>query len=133
MQSPPSELVIDHRGGEVHIRIRGPDGEHEATRPFACEIAADERALLQWYLEEYLLHPYGPYRDRAVEAEAKLEEIGERLFGAVFGDVQSARPYEQVVDALDSCRLIVEPHDGDGWTIPWELLRDAERKSRAAA
>jgi tetratricopeptide (TPR) repeat protein len=89
----------------------------------------DEKALedLRWYLEDYLVAPFGVYEDRGAQVEASLSEWGKRVFSAVFGSGPArdaylgmrARGDVEVVFRSSSPRLL---------GLPWELMTDPGRE-----
>ena len=50
---------------------------HEAS--FRCTVTDEQRRLMQWHLEEYLLCPWGEFRHRAQQAET-VEAMGSESF-----------------------------------------------------
>ena len=85
------ELTIHHvpatgrRRTRVRVSYRAQEGAQPQERdtPFAFTVTDEQRRLMQWYLEEYLLYSWGVFRTRAQEAEALMEQLGAELFGAV--------------------------------------------------
>jgi hypothetical protein len=56
----------------------------EREAPFPFTISDEQRRLMQWYLEEYLLCPWGEFRTRAQQAERLMGQLGAGLFESVF-------------------------------------------------
>jgi hypothetical protein len=129
------ELTIHHvpatgrRRTRVRVSYRAQEGAQPQERetPFAFTVTDEQRRLIQWYLEEYLLYPWGVFPSRAQQAEALMEQLGAELFGAVFGSRETAALYAHVADNLSNTRLVVHASDSQGIALPWELMRDATR------
>ena len=122
-----SELIVHHTGDKVRVELRdGRTREHEAD--FEFSISDDDRWLMRWYFEQYLLFPYGLFKDRAEKAEKVMEDAGARLFNAVFGEQAIQRLYGTVANSLGECRITIEADDATGWALPWELMRDPVQK-----
>src|SRR5687767_2439866 len=87
------ELTIRHipakgrRGAQVSVSYRAHERAQPQTAPaasFRFEITPDQRQRIQWYLEEYLQYPWGEFNTRAQSAETLLDDLGKKLFEAVF-------------------------------------------------
>lgn len=125
------ELTIHHlpadgnRPARVRVGYRPSEGsqvqEREAEFQFA--FTNEERGLIQWYLEEYLLFPWGEFRNRAAAAEALMERKGDELFHAVFCDDETTELYARVMDDLLDTRIHISASDPADISIPWELMR----------
>jgi tetratricopeptide (TPR) repeat protein len=123
------ELILEHTSDRIRIRLLADDMQkQECEFGFTYEVSEQERDLIAWYLERYLLFPYGPFQSRAAEAEAATEAMGERLFAAIFTERSAQALYRQVADDLSNCRIVVEANGPEGWELPWELLRDPVRQ-----
>jgi hypothetical protein len=99
----------------------------ECEAKFKFTINDEQRNLIQWYLEEYLIYPWGEWRNRAKKAEALMIKLGEGLFKAVFGDPETNALYAHVADGLAQTHIIIQVTDPAGIALPWELLRDPQR------
>jgi len=126
------ELVIEHippqgrRGARVRVSYR-PEPAAQATSreaPFKFELSAEQRRAIQWYLEEYLLYPWGEFRTRAAGVEQMMVEVGEALFRAVFCNEEMRALYSRIANDLDKSRITIHAADAAGIALPWELLRD---------
>ena len=65
-----------------------PEGglpEEVSRAPLAWPLDADALEDLRWYLEDYLLAPFGVWEDRGPAVAEKLAGWGEQVFGSVFG------------------------------------------------
>jgi len=113
------ELTIHHvpatgrRRTRVRVSYRAQEGAQPQEREtsFAFTVTDEQRRLILWYLEEYLLYPWGVFPSRAQQAEALMEQLGAELFGAVFGSRETAALYAHVADNLANTRLVVHASD----------------------
>ncbi len=129
------ELTIHHIAAEgdgpacVRVGYRPREGVQVQERevPFTFSLTSEERRLIQWYLEQYLLFPWGEFRSRAVQVEALLVSKGTELFGAVFGSPETGMLYASAAADLPNTRLTIFASDPMGISLPWELMRDPER------
>jgi len=124
-------LRITHRArdGDAHsvaVELTGGDfARQEFTATFAFTMSDDERERIQWYLETYLEYPQDPAPDLAVRAQRAIEDVGTRLFRAVFDHDQGARKlWARLEPLLPETRVEVSSEGEAGWSIPWELLHD---------
>jgi hypothetical protein len=92
--------------------------------PFALDFSEEDRELLRWYLEEYLQCPLAVYRERALQAEARMETLSAALFEAVFKERAAYDLYRNVRDTLSQTRMVVQANTASGIALPWELIRD---------
>jgi hypothetical protein len=99
----------------------------EREIPFSFRISDDDRRLLQWYLEEYLLYPWGEFRTRAQQVEQRMEQLGTDLFRAVFALPETMALYGHLADDLPNTRVVIHAADSTGIALPWELLHDPAR------
>ena len=104
------------------------DGEASGLLSFVNPVAPADRRDLAWYLEIYGAHSLGDPDDRdAVRIAARLPQIGEVLFGAVFHG-PALRLFQRFQDRQDGARLLtVSAEHPEILAIPWELLRDPSR------
>ena len=86
-----------------------------------------ERADLAWYLEEYWQWPYEQFLERAHGVEGLLEELGKRLYDAVFGSLP-ARDLVQEWRRAEATqrRISIVSELPQALSLPWELLRDGQ-------
>ncbi|HLG15897.1 MAG TPA: CHAT domain-containing protein [Blastocatellia bacterium] len=129
------ELIITHipaadgHPRRVRVAYRPEPGaqlqERETQLDFA--VTEDDRRQIQWYLEEFLIYPWGEFRERALEVEELMIRRGEELFRAIFTDPQTAALYAHVADSLPSTRIVIHAPDPEGIALPWELMRDPVR------
>ena len=81
-------LLVDLGGDGQAGVLSWPDGglpEEVSRAPLAWPLDADALEDLRWYLEDYLLAPFGVWEDRGPAVQGKLAGWGEQVFGSVFG------------------------------------------------
>ncbi len=113
----------------VRVSYRPQEGAQAQEREadFNFTVSDQERQDIQWYLEEYLLYPWGEFTTRAERVEEMMEQLGVRLFDAVFGTRETIALYTHVADDLANTRVVIHASDPDGIALPWELMRDSTR------
>ena len=129
------ELTIHHipaneqTSARVRIGYRQQEGAQvqERETDFGFTVAENQRRDIQWYLEEYLLYPWGEFRNRAQQVEKLMEQLGVELFDAAFGTRETAALYAHVADDLANTRIVIHADDPVGIALPWELMRDSAR------
>jgi tetratricopeptide (TPR) repeat protein len=100
-------------------------GPRSVTVPVTVVIDDGLTELVRWYLEEYAEFPSDPAPAVAVRAEAALEDLGGRLFAAVFDSGAAAGMWGQALAAgLDRVRVEIDTDPADVPGLPWELLRE---------
>ena len=99
----------------------------ERETEFDFTLTDEDRRDIQWYLEEFLLYPWGEWLKRAARVEAMMIRRGEELFNAAFGNPQTAALYAHVADSLGDTRIVVHADDPEGIALPWEMMRDPVR------
>jgi hypothetical protein len=119
-------LVLDlGADGIVAAGIVPTDGvlPEEASRA-AFEWPLDAEALeeLRWYLEDYLLAPFGVWEDRGPAVQAKLAGWGDLVFGSVLGGGPARDAYERARDR--GLEVLVRSAVPGLLGLPWELMRD---------
>lgn len=60
--------------------------------PFIAPLSPVASDDLKWYLEQYSVWPYGAFRERAAEVEAKLSAWGQALYQAITVSVTAKKP-----------------------------------------
>ena len=118
-------LVVDLDGdGQARV-LSWPDGglpEEVSRAPLAWPLDDDALEDLRWYLEDYLLAPFGVWEDRGPAVRGKLAGWGEQVFGSVFGSGPARFAYER---ARGQGLELVFRSDVPGLlALPWELMRD---------
>src|SRR4051794_24935303 len=109
------ELTIQHvaakgrRAARIAIGYRSREGAqpHIVEAPFRFAITAEQRGRIRWYLENYLQYPWGEFKARASEAESLLDELGGKLFSAVFGTRPAQALYSRISEDLSSTRIVI--------------------------
>ena len=64
--------------------VTDSQGTREVRSEFPFVMSDADHADLRWYLEDYLDSPFEPERKMAARVEARIREIGEELFNALF-------------------------------------------------
>jgi tetratricopeptide (TPR) repeat protein len=121
--------ATDESKPRVQVRYRPEIGAQAQERETEFDFSFEEayRRQIQWYLEEYLLFPWGEFRTRARQTEELMTMLGEQMFEAVFGSRRTSALYAHVADRLGETRIVIQASDPEGIALPWELLRDQER------
>ncbi len=158
------ELVKDEQGKDVRrpvatatLAFYPPDAEEPAAEspefPFAAPLGKIEAGDLRFYLERYLLTPFGEFAKRAAGIEAQLPEWGQDLWDALgaeepdravaVGEWQALAATAQrrfTVQAPPQKKLSRKASDDEKaahaealessteiLALPWELLHDGHR------
>ncbi len=127
------ELTIHHIpaneqfGARVRVSYRSPDGAQaqEQETDFGFTVTEQQRSEIQWYLEEYLIYPWGEFEKRAQGVEKLMVQLGTELFDTVFSTGGTRKLYARVEDNLPNTRIIIHANDPEGIALPWELMRDS--------
>src|ERR1700761_8023822 len=93
----PDRLVVDlEADGHAKVLSWPENGmpEDVARTSLAWPLDDDAFEDLRWYLEDYLLAPYGVWEDRGPAIREKLGPWGERVFESIFADGQARFAYE---------------------------------------
>ena len=108
------------------VSIELDDGPLRRTdeRRFTLALSGQDREDLRWYLEDYLQYPLDPAPTIAARIEARMDEIGGELFGALFGG--GSEIWSEVRHRLSDARIEIASSVQEAATIPWELLRDPD-------
>jgi CHAT domain len=102
-----------------------PDGglpEQVSRAPFGWPLDGGALEDLRWYLEDYLLAPFGVWEDRGPAVQGQLAEWGEQVFGSVFGSGPARFAYERARDR--GLEVVFRSADAGLLGLPWELMRD---------
>ncbi|MBU7028292.1 MAG: tetratricopeptide repeat protein [Theionarchaea archaeon] len=121
--------IKDLENGKIQVSWKGADTRKCPPIPFSDPLTVEDQEELRWYLEDYLMFPYGAERDHAHTLEEKMERWGESLFSQVFPHCDfypdpQLLYHEAVREGLDNCELCITSDKIDFLDIPWELLRD---------
>lgn len=121
----PDRLLVDlDTDGQARVSS-WPDGglpEEVSRAPLAWPLDADALEDLRWYLEDYLLAPYGVWEDRGPAVREKLVGWGDLVFGSVFADGPARFAYERARDR--GLEVLFRSADPGLLGLPWELMRD---------
>jgi tetratricopeptide (TPR) repeat protein len=121
----PDRLLVDlDADGQARVAT-WPDGglpEEVSRAPLEWPLDADALEELRWYLEDYLLAPYGVWEDRGPAIKEKLPRWGEQVFGAVFADGPARFAYERA--RRQGIDLVFRSAEPALLGLPWELMRD---------
>src|SRR5689334_24105348 len=84
----------------------------------------EEAALedLRWYLEDYLLAPFGVWEDRGPQIQGRLAGWGEAVFASVFGSGPARDAYQRARDR--ELELVFRSASPGPLGLPWKLMRD---------
>jgi hypothetical protein len=124
-------LIVDlGEDGTVAVGSLGGDGElPEAGRPAVLSWPLDGGVLegLRWYLEDYLIAPYGVYEDQGARVGALVRGWGEQVFAAVFGS-GPARDAYLGMRARGEVEVVFRSASPSLLGLPWELMADPGRE-----
>ena len=118
-------LVVDLGGdGQAAILSWPAQGvpEELSRGPLAWPLEAGALEDLRWYLEDYLLAPFGVWEARGPEVAGKLAGWGEQAFDSVFGPGPARNAYERARDR--GLEVVFRSADPGLLALPWELMRD---------
>jgi len=121
----PDRLLVDLIGGGQAAVLSWPDGgqPQEVSRgPVTWPLDADALEDLRWYLEDYLLAPFGVWEDRGPAVQGNLAGWGEAVFGSVFGAGPARDEYQRARDR--GLEVMFRSADPQLLALPWELMRD---------
>jgi tetratricopeptide (TPR) repeat protein len=119
----------DNAPARVRVCYRPETGAQAQEREidFGFSISDEQRRLIQWYLEEFLIYPWGEFRNRAKQVEELMTRLGVEFFDALFSNRETLALYAHVADDLPNTRIVVHASDPEGIALPWELMRDQTR------
>jgi CHAT domain/NACHT domain len=98
----------------------------QCGEPYELEWPLDDDAAedLRWYLEDYLLAPYGVWADRGPQVAAELVVWGQAVFSAVFGSSPAREAYAQARDRESPLEIVFRSPSSALLGLPWELMAD---------
>jgi len=121
----PDRLLVDlSPDGQVKV-LSWPSGglpEEVSQAPLAWPLDVDALEDLRWYLEDYLLAPFGVWEDRGPAVRAMLAGWGDAAFGSVFGVGPARDLYQRVRDR--GLEVVFRSAEPGLLGLPWELMRD---------
>jgi tetratricopeptide (TPR) repeat protein len=118
-------LVVDLGGnGQVEVLawLGGGLPEPVSSVPFAWPLDADALEDLRWYLEDYLLAPFGVWEARGPAVRGKLTGWGDEVFTAMFGTGPARDAYQRARDR--GLEVVFRSNVPGLLALPWELMRD---------
>jgi tetratricopeptide (TPR) repeat protein len=122
----PDRLVVDLGGndGQADVLLWPDRGVPEpvSRAPLAWPLDAAVLEDLRWYLEDYLVAPFGVWEDRGPAVQAKLACWGDLLFGSVFGVGPARDAYQRARDR--GLEVVFRSAEPGLLALPWELMRD---------
>ena len=121
----PDRLLVDlGDDGRVGVLSWPAGGLPEDVSRGDLEWPLDGDALedLRWYLEDYLLAPFGVWEERGPAIRARLAAWGEQVFRSVFGDGPARLAYERARDR--GLEVVFRSAEPALLGLPWELMRD---------
>jgi len=121
----PDRLLVDLRGDGQAVVQSWPDGglpEEVSRAALSWPLDADALEDLRWYVEDYLLAPFGVWEDRGPAVRGKLAAWGDEVFGSVFGGGAARYEYERARDR--GLELVFRSAEPGLLAFPWELMRD---------
>jgi tetratricopeptide (TPR) repeat protein len=121
----PDRLLVDLGGdGQAEVLVWPDGGLPELVSRAPLVWPLDESALedLRWYLEDYLLAPFGVWEERGPAVQAKLAGWGDQVFGSVFGSGPARDAYQRARDK--GLEVVFRSADPGLLGLPWELMRD---------
>ena len=121
----PDRLLVD-LGTDGQAAVSSwPDGglpEEVSRSPLAWPLDASALEDLRWYLEDYLLAPFGVWEERGVTIRVRLAECGRPGSGGVRCG-PSLYAYQRARDR--GLEIVFRSADPHLLGLPWELMRDA--------
>lgn len=115
------------------VELHTDDGRRrDVSGEFPFTMTDADHADLRWYLEDYLSSPFEPEQKMAGRIEARMQEIGEELFNALFTSQDGQFLWGSIRANLDRVRVEIASDIQDATTVPWELLREPNAESPLA-
>jgi tetratricopeptide (TPR) repeat protein len=121
----PDRLVVDLGGDGRAGVLSWPDGglpEEVFRGVLAWPLDGEALEDLRWYLEDYLLAPFGVWEDRGPAVRGKLAAWGEQVFGSVFGGGPARDAYQRARDR--GLEVVFRSAEPGLLGLPWELMSD---------
>ena len=116
---------MDLGGDGLAVVSSWPEGgfpEEVSRAPLGWPLDADALEELRWYLEDYLLAPYGVWEDRGPAVKGRLTAWGDEVFASVFGPGPARDAYQRARDR--GLEVVFRSADPGLLGLPWELMRD---------
>ncbi len=121
----PDRLLVDLGGDGQAVVYLWPDSglpEEVSRAPLTWPLDADALEDLRWYLEDYLLAPFGVWEDRGPAVRDKLSGWGDLVFGSVFGGGAARDAYQRARDR--GLEVLFRSAEPGLLGLSWELMRD---------
>jgi hypothetical protein len=119
-------LVVDLGGDGVAGVLTWADGGGKpkpvSRGPVSWPLDAEALEDLRWYLEDYLLAPFGVWEDRGPAVAEKLARWGDEVFASVFGGGAARDAYVEAQQ--HGLEVVFRSSDPALLALPWELMRD---------
>jgi len=89
-----TDRLLVNPDGQAEVLAWPDEGLPELVSRGQLAWPLDAEALedLRWYLEDYLLAPFGVWEDRGPAVQGKLAGWGDQVFGSVFGSEPRVMP-----------------------------------------
>ncbi|MBN1900750.1 tetratricopeptide repeat protein [Candidatus Sumerlaeota bacterium] len=123
------ELRLEAEKNDDHYNVWWvqPQGKKSKTFSMILPIRSSDALDLRWYLEQYYQFPgYGDHV-RAKGIEKKIEQWGNAIFHAVFGNPKATNVYRNLMDSQQKgkkCYLTIGSEDPEFLSQPWEMMCD---------
>ena len=128
----PDRLLVDlGDDGQAEVLAWPDEGmpERVSRAPLTWPLDGDALEELRWYLEDYLLAPFGVWEDRGPAVQGKLAGWGDLVFGSVFGSGPARDAYQRARD--QGLEVVFRSAEPGLLGLPWELMRDGTGAGRA--
>jgi hypothetical protein len=113
---------------------RENDSDWESTEPveFVPPLGDTDKDELRWYLEEYLIAPFGLYEQRGLKIRDQIRPWGEALFRSIFGVDKPGHAVYIKAREKERTEISIVSSSLSFLNIPWELLWDPKRAAPLA-
>ena len=121
----PDRLLVDlGNDGQAEVLAWPDEGmpERVSRAPLAWPLDGAVLEDLRWYLEDYLLAPFGVWEDRGPAVQEKLAGWGDLVFGSVFGSGPARDAYQRARGK--GLEVVFRSAEPGLLGLPWELMRD---------
>ena len=116
----PDRLLVDlGNDGQATVQV-WPDGglpEEVSRAPVGWPLDAGDGEDLRWYLENYLLAPFGVWEERGPAVRGKLAGWGKQVFEALFGRGPARDAYQRARDR--GLEVVFRSSDPGLLGLPW--------------
>jgi tetratricopeptide (TPR) repeat protein len=121
----PDRLLVDLGGDGWASVLSWPDGGlpgKVSREPLTWPLDAGALEDLRWYLEDYVLAPFGVWEDRGPAIREKLSGWGEQVFLSLFGGGPALDAFLRARDR--GLEVVLRSAKPGLLALPWELMRD---------